>query len=156
LKSHPAVPPEDAKWCHDFMYDSDPPVTFHRACLILRRRLFPFHYDPYPWVKGRDETNAEVLKSLMAIYLYRAEVQNLRGLKEDPADFNSHLYQPELGEQSFERVHHREDHNHLLKRIVSCLREGHLPGLDLRYLKEALHDPNTGLTYEALIGKNNK
>ncbi|CAB3993849.1 Hypothetical predicted protein [Paramuricea clavata] len=97
LKSHPAVPPEDAKWCHDFMYDSDPPVTFHRACLILRRRLFPFHYDPYPWVKGRDETNVEVLKSLMAIYLHRAEVQNLRGLKEDPADFNSHLYQPELG-----------------------------------------------------------
>ena len=86
----------------------------------------------------------------MAIYLYCAEVQNLRGL------FNSHLYQPELGEQSSERVHHCEDHNHLLKRIVSCLREGHLPGLDLRYLKEALHDPNTGLTYEALIGKNNK
>ncbi|CAB4027056.1 Hypothetical predicted protein, partial [Paramuricea clavata] len=104
LKSHPAVPPEDAKWCHDFMYDSDPPVTFHRACLILRRRLFPFHYDPYPWVKGRDETNVEVLKSLMAIYLHRAEVQNLRGLKEDPADFNSHLYQPELGGKNKQSV----------------------------------------------------
>ena len=53
-----------------------------------------------------------------------------------------------------EYIHHREDHNHLLKRIVACLREGHIPGLNLRYMREALHDPTTGLTYEALTGKN--
>ena len=53
-----------------------------------------------------------------------------------------------------EKIHHREDHNHLLKRIVACLREGRLPGIDLRYMRDALHDPTTGLTYEALTGKN--
>lgn len=53
-----------------------------------------------------------------------------------------------------EYIHHREDHNHLLKRIIACLREGIIPGLDLRYMREALHDPTTGLTYEALTGKN--
>jgi hypothetical protein len=53
-----------------------------------------------------------------------------------------------------EYIHHREDHNHLLKRIIACLREGMIPGLDLRYMREALHDPTTGLTYEALTGKN--
>lgn len=42
----------------------------------------------------------------------------------------------------------------MLKRIVNCLREGHIPGVDLRYLRDALHDPTTGLTYEALTGKN--
>jgi hypothetical protein len=119
---------------------------------MLRRTLFPFYYDPYPWVTRRDETNTEVLKSLMAIYIYRLEIQRLKDLEEDPADFTCNLYQPELGQQSCERVHHREDHNHLLKRIVFCLCEGHIPGLDLRYLNEALHDPDTGLTYEALTG----
>ena len=53
-----------------------------------------------------------------------------------------------------EFFHHREDHNHLLKRIVNCLRECHIPGVDLRYLRDALHDKTTGLTYEALTGKN--
>lgn len=51
-------------------------------------------------------------------------------------------------------MHHREGHDHLLKRIIACLREGLIPGIDLRYMREALHDPSTGLTYEALTGKN--
>ena len=59
---------------------------------------------------------------------------------------------PFIGSQ--ERVHHCEDHNHLLKRITVCLREGLIPGIDLRYMREVLHDPSTGLTYEALTGKN--
>jgi hypothetical protein len=41
-----------------------------------------------------------------------------------------------------------------LERIIACLRDGLIPGIDLRYLKRALHDPTTGLTYEALTGKN--
>lgn len=48
----------------------------------------------------------------------------------------------------------REDHNHLLKRITTCLREGLIPGINQQYLRDALHDPQTGLTYEALTGKN--
>ena len=89
----------------------------------------------------------------MAILLYRKKIDDLRNHPTDPADFSKHLYQPEKGPDG-ERVHHREDHNHLLKRICSRLREGHIPGLDLRHLRDALHDPSTGLTYEALTGKN--
>lgn len=62
------------------------------------------------------------------------------------------IYNNYLGTLEF--IHHREDHNHLLKRIISCLREGLIPGVDLRYMRDALHNPTTGLTYEALTGKN--
>ena len=58
---------------------------------------------------------------------------------------------PFIGSQ--ERAYHCEDHNHLLKRIIVRLRKGLIPGIDLCYMREALHDP-TGLTYEALTGKN--
>lgn len=37
---------------------------------------------------------------------------------------------------------------------MSRLREGLILDIDLRYLRDALHDPATGLTYEALTGKN--
>ena len=39
------------------------------------------------------------------------------------------------------------------KRIVARLRGGFLPGIDLRCLRDALHDPETGLTYKALTRK---
>ena len=89
----------------------------------------------------------------MAIYLYRKKIEDLKHHPTDPANFSAHLYQPER-DANGEQIHHREDHNHLLKRIVSRLRAGHIPGIDLRYLRDALHDPSTGLTYEALTGKN--
>ena len=70
-----------------------------------------------------------------------------------PANFSEYLYQPEK-DANGEKIHHREDHNHLLKRIISHLHEDLIPGLDLRFLRVALHDPSSGLTYEALTGKN--
>ena len=90
----------------------------------------------------------------MAIYLYRARLQELKSNTDDPADFFNHMYQPEKDIRTNEVVHHREDHNHLLKRLISRLREGYIPNFDLRCLREALRDPSTGLTYEALTGKN--
>ena len=89
----------------------------------------------------------------MAIYLYRKKIEDLKHHASDPANFTDNLYQPER-DTTGELIHHREDHNHLLKRIISRLREGHIPGIDLRYMRDALHDPTTGLTYEALTGKN--
>lgn len=49
--------------------------------------------------------------------------------------------------------HEREDHNHVLKRIAMCVRNGSVPGIDLEHFVEALHDPTTGLTYTALNGQ---
>ena len=102
---------------------------------------------------GRAETTGEVLKSIMAIFLYRKRVDDLKHHTTDPADFSKYLYQPEK-DVNDERIHHREDHNHLLKRIVSRLRGGHIPGIDLMHFKDTLHDATTGVTYEALTGKN--
>jgi hypothetical protein len=62
------------------------------------------------------------------------------------------MYQPEKDIRTNEVVHHREDHNHLLKRLISRFR--YIPNFVLRCLREALRDPSTGLTYEALTGKN--
>ena len=102
---------------------------------------------------GRAETTGEVLKSIMAIFLYRKRVDDLKHHTTDPADFSKYLYQPEK-DVNDERIHHREDPNYLLKRIVSGLRGGHIPGIDLMHFKDALHDTTTGLTYEALTGNN--
>ena len=99
------------------------------------------------------ESTVDVLKSLMAVYIFRRTVDSLKMDGTDPANFSTFLYQPEKC-SSGERIHQREDHNHLLKRIVTCLRDGRIPGVDLRHLRNALHDPTTGLTYEALTGKN--
>jgi hypothetical protein len=79
--------------------------------------------------------------SIMAIYLFRWEVNRLKELADDPADFSLHLYQPEQDNETHEYLHHREDHNHVLKRLINCLREGSIPGIDIRFFREALHDP---------------
>ena len=64
----------------------------------------------------------------MAILIYRKSVEDLKDHATDPANFADNLYQPEK-DATGERIHHREDHNHLLKRIVSRLRKGHIPGV---------------------------
>ena len=93
------------------------------------------------------------MKSLMAIYFGRKKTEDLKHHPSDPENFSDTVYQPEKDAYG-DRIHHCEDHNHLLKHIVSRLREGLIPGIDSRYLRDALHDPATGLTYEALTGKN--
>lgn len=143
---------DDLQWLDNFMKSEK--MSLEQAAYILRRKLFPFSHDPHPWVEGRKETTAEVLKSVLATYMFRKEVEKLKELSNDPADFTANLYQPECNENASEYVHQREDHNHLLKRIIGCLREGRIPGIDLRFMREALHDNSTVLTYEALTGKN--
>ena len=131
------------------------PISFRDASLMLRKKLFPPPYDPHPWVTGRAETTVEILRSILAIYEFRLQVRKLKDNQEDPADFAKFLYQPEFDRDTGEYIHHREDHNHLLKRIISSLREGLIPGIDLRYFRDALNDGTTGLTYQLLQGKTN-
>ena len=89
----------------------------------------------------------------MAIYLYPKKVEDLKHHVSDPANFSENLNQPEE-DVSGEKIHHCQHHNHLLKCTITCHCEGQIPGLDLQFLRDALHDPSTGLTYEALTGKN--
>ena len=75
--------------------------------------------------------------SIMAIYLFRWEIEKLKELPGDRANFSDVLYQPEKNDDTNECIHHREDHNLVLKRLVNCLREGLIPGIDLRYFRDA-------------------
>ena len=73
-------------------------VALRTALCLLRRKLLPFFYDPHPWIEGREETPSEIMRSLMAIYIFRMEVKALKDLDNDPADFTEPLYQPEKNE----------------------------------------------------------
>jgi len=100
---------------------------------------------------GREDDTKDRLKSLMAIYLFCHKIKQLK--QDCGVDFSKHLYQPELCNLTDEFLHEREDHNHVLKHITECLRSGSIHGVNLCYFRDALHDPSTGLTYEALTGK---
>ena len=63
-------------------------------------------------------------------------------LKKDGVDFSANLIVPEIDATTKEKLHQREDHNHILKRIVGCIREGKIPGFNVVFLRDALHDPN--------------
>ncbi|XP_035694410.1 uncharacterized protein LOC118428452 [Branchiostoma floridae] len=146
---HEAVPLEDVIWLATFIRDNN--TTFESAIHVLRRKHYPFvMYDPHPWTPGRkNETTADCLKSVMATYLFRKKVDDL---KLTGVDFSQNLYVPELGE-SKEPHFDREDHGHVLKRLTACVRAGTVPGIDLLRWIEAMQNPNTGLTYTALTGK---
>ena len=90
------------------------------------------------FVTGKDENATDCLKSIMAIYLFRQEIKSQA---EKGIDFRNSLVVPEVDADTQEKLHQREDHNHSLKRIVGCLREGLIPGLQVKFLRDALHDP---------------
>ena len=121
----------------------------------IKNLLFYISVVPYVFLyfSGRQETTTELLKSIMTIYLYRFEIRCLSKRECDRANFFDFLYHF-VTRFSIYFVHQREDHKHLLKRVIASLREGNIPGFDLRFMCDALHDPSTGLTYESLTGKN--
>ena len=53
MSQHPSVPVDDVMLVHDLICQTDNPLSLCGALLILRRKLFPFCYDPSTWVKGR-------------------------------------------------------------------------------------------------------
>ncbi|XP_020616838.1 uncharacterized protein LOC110054820 isoform X1 [Orbicella faveolata] len=125
-------------------------LPFGEALLQLRRTHFPVYYDPHPWKTGLPESKSDSLKSLMATYLFRKKVNDFTAMG---VNFKEHLYVPEKSPGTGEFFHERGDHNHVLKRITTCAREGCIPSVGLQYFRDALHDDKTGLTYEALTGK---
>ncbi|XP_020616840.1 uncharacterized protein LOC110054820 isoform X3 [Orbicella faveolata] len=70
-----------------------------------------------------------------------------------PVYYDPHPWKTEKSPGTGEFFHERGDHNHVLKRITTCAREGCIPSVGLQYFRDALHDDKTGLTYEALTGK---
>lgn len=70
---------------------------------------------------GKDEDPTDCFKSIMAIYLFRHEIKSPA---EKEIDFRNSMVVPEVDAYTQEKLHQCEDHNHLLKRIVGCLKEG--------------------------------
>ena len=50
---HAAIPQEDIAWLYDYMNAGGNDVPFDSAIHIMKRKLFHFQYDPYPWVPGK-------------------------------------------------------------------------------------------------------
>ena len=84
------------------------------------------------------------------MYLFKAKIDTHF---TNGVNFKDSLYIAEMDQVTKEPEHQREDHNHVFKRITACLRQGFIPGVDLRCLVDALNDPYTGLTYTALTGQ---
>ena len=86
----------------------------------------------------------------MAIYLHKKKVDTYCS---QGVHFREYLDVPEVSEKTGEPQHEREDHNHVLKRITGSLRKGLIPNVNFKSFVKVIHDPHTGLTYTALIGK---
>ena len=80
----------------------------------------------------------------MAVYLFRHEIKSQA---EKGIEFRNSLVVPEVDAETQEKLHQREDPNHLLKRIVGRLREGSIPGFQVIFLRDALHDPGLNLNH---------
>ena len=116
--------------------------TFEQAVRDVRAHLVPNGYQPHPFRKDTPESFLDVLRSTVATYLYRREVE---AWKEKGVDFSMYLYVPEVDPTTGRTHHERSDHGHLLKRIATSTREGKHGALNMDAFDEALQDPTTGL-----------
>ncbi|KAI8494599.1 hypothetical protein Bbelb_278250 [Branchiostoma belcheri] len=90
-----------------------------------------------------------MLRSIIATFRFRARVAQL---KQEGADFTKYLYVPEVDPITNREHHEREDHNHMLKRMVKHTGDGGLDDINVRRVEEAMGSKDTDLTYAALVG----
>lgn len=122
----------------------------YMLCTNIRGNQVPEGYTPFPFRRDTQESLLDKLRSVVATCRFRATIEYW---KQRGADFSMHLYVPEVHPVTEEERHDRGDHNHLFRRMAKSVREGKDPKLDFEAFNDALHDPESGLTYAALIGK---
>ena len=61
------------------------------------------------------------MRSIAATYRFPHVLDQLKGQQ---VDFSKHVYIPEVDKVTGKILHHRENHNHILKRITKHTREG--------------------------------
>ena len=134
-RHYPAVPIADVIWLDDFMHNGrlGEEISFEQAVHILKRKQFPFFYDPYPWVSVDNTTGC--LKSLLAQYIFKYKINQWKTVG---VDFVYYGYFPEFDERTGEFFHESEGHGHLLKRLTNSFREGCIHGIDLQYFVDTL------------------
>ena len=125
-------------------------MSLEDAITNIRGNLVPQDYSPCPFRRDTPESLLDKLRSLVATYKFRAIVSYW---KERGADFSAYIYVPEVDPTTEGERHDRGDHNHLFRRMAKSVREGKDPKLNFEAFNDALQDPESGLTYAALIGK---
>ena len=125
-------------------------MSLEDAITNIRGSLVPQGYSPCPFRRDTPESLLDKLRSLVATYKFRAIVSYW---KERGADFSAYIYVPEVDPTTEGERHDRGDHNHLFRRMAKSVREGKDPKLNFEAFNDALQDPESGLTYAALIGK---
>ena len=120
------------------------------AISCIRQSLTPTGYTPHTFRRNTPESYLDMLRSIVATYLYRHQIEQL---KEENVDFSRFLYVPEIDVIMGTPRHDRSDHNHLFRRVAKSVREGKGNSLDYQAFDEVLLDSKSGLTHAALIGK---
>ncbi len=132
------------------MMRTDPGLPLETVITIIRRNLVPPGYTPYPFRRNSPESYLDMLRSIVATYLYRKKIEEL---KKKDVDFSTFLYVPEIDPIMGTQRHDRSDHNHLFRRVAKSVREGKDNNLNYEAFDDVLLDPKSGLTHAALIGK---
>lgn len=125
-------------------------LSFEDAIVNIRGALVPTGYTPYPFRKDTPESFLDMLRSVVATYMYRDIIHKLQ---MEGRDFVHHLYVPGRDPITGKEHHERGDHNHILKRIAGATRECRYPLLDPEAFDKAMQDPDTGLSHAALTGQ---
>lgn len=128
----------------------DEGLSFQDSIVNFRRRLIPDGYEPYPFRKDTPESYLDMLRTVVATYIYRDIVLKL---KQEGRDFTCYLYVPEVDPATNTIHYERGDHNHILKRMATSTRECKNVSLDPEAFDKAMMDNNTGLTHAALTGQ---
>lgn len=82
----------------------------------LRKRCVPAGFSPKPWIAGREENEADKLRSILSQMEYKHQVCYW---DQQGVPFKSHIYVPEEHPITKSEFHEREDDAHVLK--VNCL-----------------------------------
>jgi hypothetical protein len=124
-------------------------LSWEIAISSVRKALVPDGYTAYPFRRNTPESFLDMLRSIVATYMFRNKLEKL---KQEGADFSQHLYIPEIDSVMGTPRHDRSDHNHLYRRIAKSVREGKDDTLNYEAFDDVLLDQNSGLTHAALIG----
>ena len=146
-RPNPAIPPDVIFQLSELR--NNQMMSLEDAITFIRGKLVPEGYMPYPFRRDTPESLLDKLRSVVATYQFRYDVQYWKG---KGVDFSLHLYVPEVDPITEETHHERADHNHLLKRIAKHTREGNNSDLNYERFDEAMQNHMTGLTHAALIG----
>ena len=128
----------------------DEGVPYKEALQLIRASTVPKGQKPRTWRATSDsDTITELLKSIVASYRLRKQ---LEVHKKNGVDFTLNLHIPEVDPITNDIFLHREDQNHVLKRIGFHTRKGGNQRIDLTRFHEAMVSDTNDLHHHALIG----